>query len=128
MAEKMLPLAPSIQVSVNGTRLGMLQSCQERTLADLRLVGAVGTKGLSAILPTKRRYRITFRQLKVAPDYFSHAVDLHGLSNFSVSISDGHTTVTYSGCEFSALTTRCDVDGLCIEEAEICALQRAAVV
>ena len=127
MENNTLPLAPTLNVAVNGKRLGMLQSCRERTVSELRTVAAIGTSEIVALLPAKTHYVITFKHLILDRACFPERVALHGLCDFTLNIGDEHLDVCYTGCQFASLSSYNEAGDVLIEEAEIHAASRTVV-
>ncbi len=128
MENIILPLAPKLIVRINNIRMGMVQSFEERRENNLKRIGSIGTQSATSILPTNTRHTLKLHRLLLDPSVFAERVDMHALHGFTLNISNGVTTIIFSGCEFSLLNCRYESAQVCVEEAEITAASRSLIV
>ena len=117
--------APEITVAVNGQVLGMVQSVELQVDAAPITVRSFGTRDPVAVLNGPRTYTVTLRRLLMDRMDFPKQPSFSGLSDFTLSLSDGVLETTFCGCHVTAERLSCEAGKLLIEMLELQAQSRS---
>lgn len=116
--------APEVSVAVNGQVLGMAQSVELRVSSAPVTVRSFGMRDPIAVLKGPRTYTVTMRRLVMDRLDFPKQPSLSGLSEFTLSLSDGVLETTFCGCHVTGESLSCEAGKLLIETLELQAQSR----
>lgn len=124
MSYSMTPIAPKMELLINGTTLGAVRSFSERTVVEPIKIYTIGQSLPAKIIPGKKHYELHLTRLLTDKSIFSEDVSLHPLHSFTLLLSGGGRIIRFSGCEITALSVHTEVGVGQIEEATVIASSR----
>lgn len=117
----MFPAEPSVEVLINGNRIGMLQdySVTERTTVYPQR--GFGSNTPAALLPGEISYSLTLKRLLLDRLEIPLQFSPYGLKDFTLTIREQRRSLTFSGCQWTLIKESYSLGQSLLEELQLSA-------
>jgi hypothetical protein len=115
MATVKIPTSRDIYLEVDGKKIAVVQSISVRTERETKTIEAFGSEYPVASVGGKINHSLELKKVVPIQDDHLSSVDFYSLSNFTVMIVKPDCRIVYSGCEWSSIGEKIDLNSPCIE-------------
>lgn len=121
----MFPAEPSVEVFVNGSRIGLLQEYSLTEKTEVIPVRGFGESAPACLLSGTTTYALTLKRLLLDRSEIPLQFSPYGLKDFRLVIRDGRRTLDLSGCRWTSVSESYRLGDSLVEELQLSALSCA---
>ena len=121
MYPMMFPAEPSVEVFINGSRIGLLQEYSVAIQTDVRPLRGFGSGKAAAIHSGATSYTVKLKRLLLDRLELPHQPMLYFLEDFTLEIKEQQRGLRFQGCQWALIKENYCLGQTILEELELVA-------
>lgn len=121
MYPMMFPAEPSVELFINGTRIGLLQEYSVAEKTAVHVLRGYGSNEPAALQPGEAVYTVTLKRLLLDQLELPMQFSPYNLKNFTLSIQEQRRGLAFQGCQWTLIKESYSLGQTLFEELQLVA-------